>query len=345
MTGLTLKHLGCFIIVLVAACRRSKDSAPPRPPVVEVVRVEQRDVPVYSEWVATFDGYTNAQIQPQVTGYLIAQRFREGSFVKKDQILFEIDPRPFRATLDQATAQLGEAIADEVRTLEDVKRDRPLAEARAIPRQQLDTDIQLHNAAVSAVRAARAAVRTAEINLGFTHVRSLIDGIVGVAEEQVGNLVTTASVLTSVSQIEPIKAWFAITEQEYLNVADRLHAATTPAGKSGRPGLDFRITLADGSEYPHAGTFLFANRQVDSLTGTLRIATSFPNPKRLLRPGQFGRVRTATRVEHNAILVPQRSVSELQGTFQVMVVNADSSVTVQPVRIGPQVDSLWVIER
>ena len=188
-------------------------------------------------------------------------------------------------------------------------------------------------------------MRQAELDVGFTEVRSLIDGVVGIAEEQTGNLVSPTSVLTTVSQTDPIKAWFAITEQEYLDVADRLHVATNPARTRGQPGLTFRLTLSDGSEYPHAGTLLFANRQVDSLTGTLRIATSFPNPKRLLRPGQFGRIRAATRIERNALLVPQRAVSELQGTFHVMVVNADSSVTVQAVTLGPQVDSLWVVER
>ena len=192
---------------------------------------------------------------------------------------------------------------------------------------------------------ARAAVHQAELNLGFTHVRSLIDGIVGVTEVQLGNLVSPTSVLTTVSQIEPIKAWFAISEQEYLDVANRLHRATLEAADRNDPDVTFQLTLADGSQYPHAGSFLFANRQVDSLTGTIRIAVSFPNPTRLLRPGQFGRVRAATEVRHNALLVPQRAVTELQGTYQVMVLKPDSTVSVQPVVVGTRVDSLWVIER
>jgi membrane fusion protein (multidrug efflux system) len=340
----------CLVIALLAACKRPETPPPARTPVVEVVRVQQRDVPIYREWIATLDGYVNAQIQPRVSGYVIAQRFKEGSFVRKNELLFEIDARPFRAALDQANAQLAERRADAARAARDVERDRPLAEARAIPRSQLDNDIQIHNAAVAAVEAARATAHQAELDVGFTRVGSLIDGIVGIAEVQVGNLVSPTSVLTTVSQVDPIRAWFAISEQEYLDVADLLHGASVPAGAGTDAGtaaheLEFELTLTDGSKYPHDGRFLFANRQVDSLTGTLRIATAFPNPRRLLRPGQFGRVRAATRIERNALLVPQRAVTELQGTFQIMVLKSDSTVTVQPVVLGPQVDSLRVIER
>ena len=340
----------CLVIALLAACKRPETPPPARPPVVEVVRVQQRDVPIYREWIATLDGYVDAQIQPHVSGYVIAQRFKEGSFVRKNELLFEIDARPFRAVLDQANAQVAARQADAARAARDVERDRPLAEARAIPRSQLDNDIQIHNAAVAAVAAARATAHQADLDVGFTRVGSLIDGIVGIAEAQVGNLVSPTSVLTTVSQVDPIRAWFAISEQEYLDVADLLHGASVPAGAGTGAGtaaheLEFELTLTDGSKYPHAGRFLFANRQVDSLTGTLRIATAFPNPRRLLRPGQFGRVRAATRIEHNALLVPQRAVTELQGTFQVMVLKSDSTVTVHPVVLGPQVDSLRVIER
>ena len=220
----------CLVIALLAACKRPETPPPARPPVVEVVRVEQRDVPIYREWIATLDGYVNAQIQPRVSGYVIAQRFKEGSFVRKNELLFEIDARPFRAALDQANAQLAERRADAARAARDVERDRPLAEARAIPRSQLDNDIQIHNAAVAAVDAARATAHQAELDVGFTRVGSLIDGIVGIAEVQVGNLVSPTSVLTTVSQIDPIRAWFAISEQEYLDVADLLHGASVPAG-------------------------------------------------------------------------------------------------------------------
>lgn len=345
VSGRFFRCFGRFVIVLVPACRQTKAPPPTSPPVVEVVRVEQRDVPIYRDWVATLDGYVNAQIRSSVDGYLVAQPVHEGSLVRKNDVLFEIDPRPFRAALDQANGALAEQIANAARAAQDVARDRPLAEARAIPRSQLETDIQLQHAADAAVQAARATVHQAELNLGFTHVRSLIDGIVGVSEVQIGNLVSPASVLTTVSQIEPIKAWFAISEQEYLDVADRLHGATVTPDGGGQPNVSFELTLANGSEYPHSGEFLFANRQVDSLTGTIRIATAFPNPHRLLRPGQFGRVRAATQVRRNALLVPQRAVTELQGTYQIMVLKPDSTVLVQPVVVGTRIDSLWVIER
>jgi membrane fusion protein (multidrug efflux system) len=331
--------------MLSAGCKRSEAPPPPTPPIVEVVQVQQRDVPIHSEWTATLDGYLNAQIRAQVTGYLLSQNVREGSIVHRDEVLFELDPRPFRATLDQANAELAERIADEARAKRDVERDEPLVEARAIPKQQLETDIQVYRAAVAAVAAARANVRSASLNLGFTKVRSLIDGIVGITEVQIGNLVTPASVLTTVSQINPIKAWFAVSEQEYLDTANRIHAAALASATHGRAPLQFSLTLADGSQYPDKGSFLFANRQIDSLTGTIRLAASFPNPRLLLRPGQFARLGVVTRIERGALLVPQRAVGELQGTYQVMVLKPDSTVLVQPVDVGARIDSLWVIEK
>ena len=351
MSGCSFGHVRPFIIVLVLACGKPKAPPPSPPPAVEVVRVQQRDVPIYREWVATLDGYRNAQIRSSVDGYLIAQRIREGSLVRKGEVLFEIDPRPFQAALEQANGDLTARVADERRTARDVERDRPLAEARAIPQSQLDNDVQLHKAAEAAVESARGTVRQAELNLGFTHVRSLIDGLVGITEVQIGNLVSPASILTTVSQVQPIKAWFAISEQEYLEVANRLHGEMVEGtdgadgADGGNRGLAFELTLTDGSQYPQTGSFLFANRQLDSLTGTLRIATSFPNPTHLLRPGQFARIRAATTVQRHALLVPQRAVNELQGTYQVMVLKPDSTVAIQPVTVGPRIDSLWVITR
>jgi membrane fusion protein (multidrug efflux system) len=301
-------------------------------------------VPIYREWVATLDGYVNAQIQPQVTGYLLRQDFREGSFVRKDEVLFEIDPRPFQAALDQAKAQLAQAEANESKAARDLERDTPLAQARAIPRSQLDNDFEAHRAAVAAVEAAKAQVRIADLNLGFTKVLSLIDGIVGITQVQIGNLVTPTSVLTTVSQIEPIKAYFSISEQEYLGAAERITAlalGTVPANQR----IPFQLILSDGAIYPRPGSFLIADRQVDPKTGTIRIATVFPNPDRVLRPGQFGRVRAAPEVRRGALLVPQRAVSELQGSYQVAVVGSDSTVSIRPVRVGPRVDSMWVIEQ
>jgi len=307
--------------------------------------VVQRDVPIYRDWVAALDGYVNAQIEPQVTGYLLTQNFREGSRVRKGEVLFQIDPRPFQAVLDQARANLEQQIATERRTVHDVERDRPLVEARAVPRSQLDNDVELHRAAVAAVEAARASVRQAELNLSFTRVQSLIDGIVGITHVQIGNLVSPGTVLTTVSQIQPIKAFFAISEQDYLDTRDRLRGATLASVSAQHDPISFELTLANGSKYPHTGSFLFADRQVDSLTGTIRVATSFPNPSFILRPGQFGRIRAATQIRRGALLVPQRAVGEQQGSYVVMVLRPDSTVHVQSVVVGAQLDSLWIIER
>ena len=336
IAGLSLALAGCT--------GSTKAASPPPPAVVQVATVVQQDTPIYSEWVATLDGYVNAQIQPQVTGYLLRQDFREGSFVRKDDVLFEIDPRPFEATLDQAKAQLAQSEANASKAARDLERDTPLAEARAIPRSQLDNDVQAHRAAVAAVDAARAQVRIAELNLSFTKVLSLIDGIVGITQVQIGNLVTPTSVLTTVSQIEPIKAYFAISEQEYIGAAEQITAAalgTLPAGAR----IPFQLILSDGTTYSHPGSFLIADRQVDPRTGTIRIATVFPNPQRVLRPGQFGRIRAAPEVRRGALLVPQRAVSELQGSYQVAVVGNDSKVSIRAVTVGPRVDSMWVIDK
>lgn len=341
-----MKLAFCVIApLLVVGCQRSEAPATAPPPRVEVAPVQQQDVPIYREWVATLDGYVNAQIQPQVTGYLLSQNFREGSFVQKDEVLFEIDPRPLQAILDQAKAQLAQSEANESKAARDVERDRPLAQARAIAQSQLDNDVEAHRAAVAAVQASQAQVRQAELNLGFTKVLSLIDGVVGITQVQIGNLVTPSSVLTTVSQIDPIKAYFSISEQEYLEAAPEINRAALGPSPPAPPRIPFHLILADGTTYPHAGHFLLADRQVDPKTGTIRIATGFPNPERVLRPGQFARVRAATRVHQGALLVPQRAVSDLQGTYQVAVVGDDSKVSIRPVTVGPRVDSRWLIEK
>jgi len=288
-----------------------KTNAAPAIPVpeVEVASVVQKDVPIVSEWVATLDGYVNAQIQPQVTGYIIRQTYKEGSFVRKGQILFHIDPRPFQAVLEQANAQLAQTQAQLAKTAMDVDRDTPLAKERAIAQSQLDNDIQANRAAKAAVKAAEAQVEQAQLNLEFTEVKSLVDGIAGIAQVQIGNLVNPTTVLTAVSQMNPIKAYFSISEQEYIHFADRINAAAQKEIPSNAP--PFELILADGSVYPHKGTGLLANRQVDVSTGSIQIVCSFPNPQNFLRPGQFGRLRAAPEVRRGALLVPQKAVSEL----------------------------------
>jgi RND family efflux transporter MFP subunit len=327
---------------MLLGCQSPKAASPSPPAEVEVVSVVQQDVPIYGEWVATLDGYVNAQIQPQVSGYLIKQSYKEGSFVRKGQVLFEIDPRPFQAVLDQAKAQLAQAEAQLGKTKLDVDRDTPLAKERAIAQSQLDNDIQANLAAKAAVKSAEAQVEQAQLNLDFTHVTSLVDGIAGIAQVQIGNLVSPTTALTSVSQVNPIKAYFPISEQEYMHFAARINAHNQQEVPSDAPPLD--LILADGTVYPRKGTLLLTDRQVDVTTGSIRIVSAFPNPNNILRPGQFGRVRAAPETRTGALLVPQRSVTELQGAYQVAVVGSDDKVTIRPVKVGERVGTMWIIE-
>jgi len=336
--------VAAILLVSALGCSNSKvrAAAPPPPPVVEAAPVIQNDVPVQGEWVGTLEGYVNAQIQPQVSGYLIRQDYHEGGFVRKGQLLFEIDPRPFQAVLDQAKGQLAQAEAQMANAELNVKRDIPEAEAHAIPQSQLDTDTQALHAAKAAVEADQAAVEQASINLGYTRVLSLIDGIAGINTVQVGNLVGPSTVLTAVSQVSPIKVYFPISEQEYLRMAD-----------GGSPGsVDFithasriplHLTLADGSAYPHPGRIIFADRQVNTQTGTIQIVGEFPNSRNLLRPGQYARVQAPTGSITGALLVPQAAVNQQQGTYQVIVIGADNRAQLRTVQVGPTVGTFWVI--
>ena len=322
-------------------CRNPNAAAPPPPAEVEVAAVSQKDVPIYSEWVATLDGYVNAQISPQVSGYIVEQNYKEGSYVQKGQTLFRTDPRPFQAILDQAKAQLAQSEAQLGKTQLDVDRDTPLAKERAIAQSQLDNDVQGNLAAKAAAKAAQAQVEQAELNLGFTNVTSLIDGIAGIAQVQIGNLVNTTSVLTSVSQVNPIKAYFPISEQEYMRFADKINTPHQEAPTESHP---FDLILADGSVYPQKGRMLLTDRQVDVTTGSIRMVCAFPNPRSILRPGQFGRVRVARDIRTGALLVPQRAVTELQGSYQVAVVGSDNKVNIRPVKVGERVDTMWILE-
>jgi len=310
---------------------------------VTVVKAEQIDVPLTGEWVGTLDGYVNAQIQPQANGYLIRQNYREGSQVQKDEVLFEIDPRPFEATLQQAQGQLGQAQAQLALAQINVNRDTPLAEAHAIARSQLDNEIQQKAQAEASVRTAEAAVSTANLNLGFTKVRSLISGVAGQATTQVGNLVSTQSILTSVSQLDPIKVYFSISDSEYLALTRRAGAGGSDL-LHGASKIPLTLTLSNGEVYPHQGHVVFVDRQLNSQTGAIRIAASFPNPANVLRPGQFGRVKAETELRHNAVLVPQVAVTELQGQQQIYTVGANNMVHLNNVTLGPQYGDGIVVE-
>lgn len=368
---LKLKHVvwgavGVVVVVLLVAVTHSGARSPvkaPAPPAVEVAQVEQKDVPVYGEWIGTLDGLVNADVKAEVTGYLSRQDYREGSFVRKGQLLFEIDPRPFQAALDQAQAQLaqakaqlGNAQANQVKAQLDVDRYTPLATVEAVSQQDLDNAVQNNLAAKAAVetakaqiQSAQAAVETATINLNFTRLTSPIDGIAGAAQLQVGALVSTSSgPVTTVSTLDPIKAYFTMSEQEYLEASAEYNYSVRPSSHGGR-GTTARPTrleliLADGTIYPHAGAFYFADRAVDPATGAIRIAGLFPNPGNVLRPGQYARIRAVTATRLGALLVPQRAVTELQGSYQVAVVDNQDKVSVRTVKVGERVDNLWVIE-
>jgi RND family efflux transporter MFP subunit len=330
-----------FIALLCAGCAE-KTSSPAGAPQVQVAPVVQKDVSISSEWVATLDGYVNAQIQPQVSGYLIKQDYREGSFVHKDDVLFEIDPRPFQAVLDQAKAQLAQAQAQLGNATLNVNRDIPEAEANAIAQSQLEGDTQAQLAAKATVAASRAAVEQAALNLSFTKVRSLISGIAGIAQVQVGNLVTPSTVLTGVSQVDPIKTYFPISGEDYLRIADKIHPETVNLLSSVAP-IPLQLILSNGSTYARSGSILFADRQVDPQTGTIRVAGAFANPGNILRPGQYAKVRAVTQILKGALLIPQRAVSQLQGSAQVAVVGTDNKVTIRSVQTGERVDTMWVI--
>jgi len=399
---------------LIVAGRSGKSAqASPRPLDVEVIKVEQQDVPIYSEWIGTTDGMVNAEIKAQVTGYLLRQDYKEGSFVKKGQLLFEIDPRPFQAALDQANgqvaqflgqleqansqvtqaeaqvgqansqllqaqAQLAQAQANQVKTQLDVNKYAPLAEQKAVTQQDYDNAVQSNVVAKAQVEAAkagvetaraqvraanaqigtakatiatakgqvenaRASVRTAELNLGFTRIISPIDGVAGIAQAQVGNLIsTTSSPLTTVSTVDPIKVFFTLNERDYLNFTKR-NLIDAQQGASVEQ-LELELLLADGTSYPQKGSFFFADRQVDPKTGAIRLAGIFPNPGNVLRPGQYGRVRAVISTKEEALLVPQRAVTELQGSYQVAVVGADNKIEIRTVKVSDRTGTMWIIE-
>jgi membrane fusion protein (multidrug efflux system) len=339
------------LILALIGCQKSQQPTS-TPPDVEVVEVVQKDVPIWKEWIGTLDGLWNAQIRPQVTGYLLRQIYKDGAFVKKDQLLFEIDPRTFQAAVDQAKGQLANAEgqlaqykANQIKAQNDVNRYTPLAKEQAIPQQDLDTAIQVNEAAKAQVEAAkaqidaaRAALASANLNLGFTKVLSLVDGIAGIAQGQIGDLVTQSTLLTTVSTVDPIKIYFPVSEREYLD-----YVKEHPDEE--KRHLRLQLLLANGTVYPHEGQTSLVDRQVDVKTGTLRVQGLFPNPGNVLRPGQYARVRTIVATRKGALVVPQKAVSELQGNYQVAVVGSDNKVQIRPVKVGERVGTDWIIEQ
>jgi membrane fusion protein (multidrug efflux system) len=348
MTRLHLLFVAMAITAAGAAgCGKQEDataSAAAAPPSVAFVSVSPESVAVTGEWIATLDGNVNAQIRPQVSGYLVRRSYQEGAFVRKGQVLFEIDRRPFETALNQTKSRLAESQAQLAKAERDLARDKPLAEQRAIAQSQLDNDVSARDAAQAAVATAQAAVEAAQLNLGFTDVTSLIDGVAAIATAQIGDLVGPTTLLTTVSQVNPIKAYFPISEQEYLAIAGQVSTPQS-AAKLWQASGGLTLVLADGSTYPQRGTVLAVDRDVDPKMGTIRVSATFPNPGNVLRPGQYGRVRAQTAVRDGALLVPQRAVSELQNGFQLKVIAPDNTVNIRTVTLGKRIGNRWIVEK
>ena len=327
------------LALLLTACEKHQ-APPPAPPVVQVIDVAQRDVPIYMEWVGAMDGNVNAVIRPQVTGYLIKQNYREGDLVKKGQLLFEIDPRTFEAALDEAKGVRAQKLARYETTAANLARIKPLAAKNAVSQKDLDDATGANQSAKAELEAADANLKTAKLNLGFTRITSPVTGIAGIAKAQIGDLLSPSmpTELTTVSTVDPIKVYFNISEREYLKVANAAQA-------SGRKteNVPLELILVDGSTYPHEGKVAILNRQVDVTTGTFKVAALFPNPNNLLRPGQYGKVRATMSTIKGGLLVPQRAVTEMQGKYLVAVVGADNKVDIRPVRVGERVGTEWLV--
>ena len=333
--------LSLLILLPLLGCEKKEEAAKPAPPEVLVTEVIQQDVPIYGQWVATLNGPVNADITPKVQGYLLSQNYQNGSFVKKGQLLFQIDPRPFQASLDQARAEVARAQATLDKYTADVQRDTPLAAQNAIPLKQLDTDQANQAAAKAQLVANQASQQNAELNLGWTKVYSPVDGIAGVASSQVGDLVGTTTKMATISEIDPIWAYFNISESDYLANAEKISRVLRSGAISSNIPVEF--IQANNEPYPLKGSVIFVNRQITAGTGTIQLAAAFPNKDALLRPGGFGQVRLRTSNTPNALLIPQPAVIEVQTDYQVVVVNPEGRAVFRPVKVGERVGTNWII--
>ena len=337
--------LGLAAALLPVACGKKEAPPPPPAPTVEVAPVQQKDVPVYEEWIGSLDGFVNADIRPQIEGYVLKQAYREGAFVHGGETLFEIDPRQFQAALDSAKGTVDRWQATLANANVTVQRYRPLAAQKAISQQELDDAVTQMQTAQANLDSAQAAYEKAKLDLGWTKIVSPIDGIAGVAKSNVGDLVNRLTVMTTVSQLDPIKVYFSPSEQEYLawvakNGPVEKSYQATPGSEPGK----LELILADSSVFPKRGRPFLVGREVDAKTGTIQLAGAFPNPGNVLRPGQYAKVRVVADVKKGAVLVPQRAVSELQGSYQVAVVGSDNKVTMKVVKPGLRDGPLWVID-
>ena len=336
--------IAVFLLTALVGCAEKEAPAPPAPPEVTVTAVVQQDVPIYNEWVAQLNGPVNAEITPKVQGYLLKQDYQNGYFVTKGQLLFELDPRQYEAALDAAKASVARAEATLAKYEADVARDTPLAAQNAIPQKQLDNDTANRDAAAAEVLAQKANEKNAELNLAWTKVNSPIDGIAGVSNSQIGDLVGTGTKMATVSQVNPIWAYFNLSESTFLGVSSRVEGIIS--GKVSRDslaGTPIQFIQANDAPYPEKGRFVYVNRQVGTQTGTIQMAAEFANPDAALRPGGFGRVRIQTGMNRNALLVPQRAVIEVQSNFMVLVLGSDHKARFRPVKMGERVGPNWIV--
>jgi membrane fusion protein, multidrug efflux system len=333
---------GIFLLLIAIGCEKKEAAPLPTPPEVVVTDVVQQNVPIYQEWVAQLNGQVNADITPKVQGYLLKRNYSEGFFVHKGQLLYEIDPRPFVASLDQAKATVAVAVAQQSEAENNLTRDRPLAEQHAIPQKQLDTDISTVAATTAQVNAAKANMVQSELNLSWTKVLSPIDGLAGTSNSNVGDLVGTTTKMTTVSQVNPIRAYFNISESDYLSRAQAI-ARLVRGDKAEENRVPVEFIQANGVAFPTKGKIILVNREIASQTGTIQLAADFPNKDGILRPGGFGNVRIETGTSENALLVPQAAVIEVQSMYQVVVVGPDNKAMFRPVKVGERVGKNWII--
>jgi RND family efflux transporter MFP subunit len=340
--GFATSVAGLLFLLSMIGCEKKEAAPAPAPPEVEVTTVIEQNVPIYKEWVAQLNGQVNADITPKVQGYLLTRNYPEGFFVRKGELLYEIDRRPFVAALDQAKAQVAMAEAQRSEADNNVVRDRPLAAESAIPQKQLDTDISTLAAATAQVDAAKANMAQAELNLAWTKVFSPIDGVAGISNSNVGDLVGTTTKMTTVSQVNPIRAYFNISERDYLGEAQAISRLIRGANRRG-PTLPIEFIQANGEPFPAKGKITLVNREIASSTGTIQIAAEFANKDGILRPGGFGTVRIETGTSKNALLVPQAAVIEVQSMYQIVVVTPDNKANFRPIKVGERVGTNWII--
>jgi len=332
------RSLGASLLLLVSllGCSSKEEKPPPPPPGVTIASVIQKEVPIHQEWVGTMVGNVDADIRPKVDGYLLTRRYLEGSFVEKGQPMFQLDRRQTEAAVEQATGNLERARASLAQAQIDVRRYTPLVAQKAVSQAELDKAQSFERAAVATVDADQAVLDNAKLNLAWTTVTSPISGIAGVAKVAIGDLMTPSTIMTTISNVNPIYVDVSITEQDYMRFQREKPANT------GNSNLE--LILGDGSLYPRRGRVLFLNREVDSRTGTIQVRGEFPNPGNVLRPGQYARIRAVTELRKAALLVPQRAISELQGVYQVGVVGTDNKVSIKVVKLGPLFGDMWVVE-